>query len=95
MSLTLEEVEHIAALARLELSEAEKIRYRVQLSAILEHVAQLQKLDTASILPTSGVFSAEKSLREDTPHPGLPIVTLLGTAAQKERSQFKIPPVFE
>lgn len=95
MALTLEEVEHIAALARLELTEEEKSRYRVQLSAILEHVAQLQKLDTASIPPTAGVFNAEKPLRADLPRAGLPTETLLSTTAQKERSQFKIPPVFE
>ena len=63
MSLSLEEVEHIAKLARLDLTDAEKSRYRVQLSAILEHVAQLQKLDTAAIQPMAGVFSVENPLR--------------------------------
>ena len=95
MSLSLEEVEHIAKLARLELTDAEKGRYRVQLSAILEHVAQLQKLDTASIQPMSGVFSVENPLRADQARPGLPTDTLLSSAAEKERAQFKIPPVFE
>ena len=49
MRLTLKEVEHIALLARLELTAEEKERYRQQLSHILEHVAQLQKLDTSRI----------------------------------------------
>jgi aspartyl-tRNA(Asn)/glutamyl-tRNA(Gln) amidotransferase subunit C len=97
MSLSLEEVEHIASLARLELSADEKERYRKQLSAILDHVAQLQKLDTASLHSEleARVFSAENSLRADEPRPGLSVETLLRTAAQTERSQFKIPPVFE
>ena len=47
MSLTLEEVEHIAELARLELTDEEKERYRQQLSAILDYVARLQALDTS------------------------------------------------
>jgi aspartyl-tRNA(Asn)/glutamyl-tRNA(Gln) amidotransferase subunit C len=95
MPLSLQEVEHIAKLARLDLTDEEKNRYREQLSAILDHVAQLQKLETASIQPTSGVFSAESHLRSDKSRPGLPTETLLRTAAEKEGAQFKIPPVFE
>jgi len=95
MSLSLQEVEHIAKLARLELTDEEKNRYREQLSAILEHVAQLQKLDTASIQPMAGVFSAESHLRADESRPGLGPETLLRTAAETEGAQFKIPPVFE
>ncbi len=58
MSLTLAEVEHIADLARLRLTEDEKARYRQQLSAILDYVAQLQALDTSGIPPTSSVLPA-------------------------------------
>ncbi len=95
MSLSLEEVEHIAKLARLELTDEAKNRYREQLSAILEHVAKLQKLETASIQPTAGVFSTESHLRADVSRPGLTPEALLRTAAEKEQAQFKIPPVFE
>jgi len=95
MPLSIQEVEHIAQLARLELTEAEIYHYREQLSAILDHVAQLQKLDTASIQPTAGVFSAESHLRADESRPGLSMEALLKTAADKEQAQFKIPPVFE
>ncbi|MEI7844441.1 MAG: Asp-tRNA(Asn)/Glu-tRNA(Gln) amidotransferase subunit GatC [Chloroflexota bacterium] len=95
MPLSLKEVEHIAHLARLDITEDEKNRYREQLSAILDHVAQLQKLDTTSIQPTAGVFSADNTLRVDEARPGLPPESLLKTAAEKERNQFKIPPVFE
>ncbi len=49
MTLTLKEVEHIALLARLDLTTGEKKRYQQQLSHILDHVAQLQKLDTSHI----------------------------------------------
>jgi len=95
MSLSTQEVKHIAKLARLELSEAEIEHYREQLSAILEHVARLQELETASIPPMAGLFSAESPLRADEPRPGLPTEVLLRTAAETEQSQFKIPPVFE
>jgi aspartyl-tRNA(Asn)/glutamyl-tRNA(Gln) amidotransferase subunit C len=95
MPLTIQEVEHIAHLARLELSAAEIEHYREQLSAILEHVARLQELETASIHPMAGVFSAEAALRADESRPGLPTETLLRTAAETDQAQFKIPPVFE
>jgi aspartyl-tRNA(Asn)/glutamyl-tRNA(Gln) amidotransferase subunit C len=95
MPLTLQEVEHIAHLARLELTEEEKVRYREQLSAILDHVAQLQKLDTASIPPTAGMFQAASPLRPDLPRPSLPREVLLQNAPGQQDGQFKIPPVFE
>jgi aspartyl-tRNA(Asn)/glutamyl-tRNA(Gln) amidotransferase subunit C len=95
MPLTLQEVEQIAKLARLELTAEEKARYREQLSAILEHVAQLQKLDTSSIPPTASVFSGDSHLRADQARPGLTREELLKNAPEQEKGQFKIPPVFE
>ncbi|GAB4494865.1 MAG: Asp-tRNA(Asn)/Glu-tRNA(Gln) amidotransferase subunit GatC [Anaerolineales bacterium] len=95
MPLTIQEVEHIAKLARLELTEEEKARYREQLSAILDHVAQLQQLDTASIPPTASIFSGDSHLRRDEPRPGLTREELLKNAPEQEQGQFKIPPVFE
>ncbi len=52
MSLTREQVDHIARLARLNLSDEERERYREQLSAILEHFQRLQELDTENVPPT-------------------------------------------
>lgn len=95
MSLTLQEVEHIAKLARLELSDEEKARYREQLSAILDHVAKLAQLDTASIPPTSAVFGGDSHLRVDRVRPGLTTGALMQNAPEQEKDQFKIPPVFE
>ena len=95
MSLTLQEVEHIAKLARLELTDDEKARYRGQLSAILEHVAKLQNLDTASIPPTASMFSGDSHLRADQSRPGLSTAALLKNAPEQAQDQFKIPPVFE
>jgi aspartyl-tRNA(Asn)/glutamyl-tRNA(Gln) amidotransferase subunit C len=95
MSLTLKEVEHIATLARLELTEAQKARYREQLSAILDYVAKLQELDTENIPPTTGGSVPQMPLRADEPRPGLSLDELLANAPEKEDNQFKIPPVFE
>jgi aspartyl-tRNA(Asn)/glutamyl-tRNA(Gln) amidotransferase subunit C len=95
MKLTLEQVEHIAELARLELTAEEKERYRQQLSAILEYAARLQSLDTSGILPTSSVLPPRSVLRADEPRPGLPIEDVLRNAPQVEQDQFRVPPVLE
>lgn len=95
MSLTLAEVEHIADLARLRLTEDEKARYRQQLSAILDYVAQLQALDTSGIPPTSSVLPARSVLRLDEPRPGLATEALLSNAPQVDSDQFRVPPVLE
>lgn len=95
MKLTLEEVEHIANLARLQLSEEEKNRYREQLSDILDYVAQLQALDTSGIPPTSSVLPERSVLRPDEPRPGLPLDELLRNAPAAEKGQFRVPPVLD
>jgi aspartyl-tRNA(Asn)/glutamyl-tRNA(Gln) amidotransferase subunit C len=95
MPLSLEEVKHIATLARLELSDDELARYRQQLSAILDHVAKLQELDTADIAPTASTLSGQSPMRPDTARPSLPTKDLLANAPQTEQDQFKMPPVFE
>jgi len=95
MTLSLEEVEHIARLARLSLSEMEKELYRSQLSSILDHVARLQTLDTRDIPPTFSVLPLQSVTRADDPAPGLQRQDLLSNAPQVEDGQFRIPPVFE
>ena len=95
MPLSLEEVEHIATLARLELTVEEKTRYRQQLSAILDYIRKLQELDTTDIPPTFSVLSGAGPLRADESRPGLSREALFENAPEVERGQFKIPPVFD
>jgi len=95
MSLTLAEVEHIAQLARLELSAEEKERYRQQLSAILEYAARLQELDTSDIPPTSSVLPPRSALRADETRPALPTADVLRNAPKADQDQFRVPPVLE
>ena len=95
MILTLEEVEHIAELARLGLTETEKERYREQLSTILDYFAQLRELDTAGISPTSSVLPARSVLRPDEPRPGLSPEQLLRNAPEAKDNQFRVPLILE
>lgn len=95
MSLTIEEVEHIAELARLELTEEEIARYREQLSEILEYAARLQALDTSQIPPTSTVLAKQAALRPDEAVKGLSTDEALSNAPRAEQNQFRVPPVLE
>ena len=95
MSLTKQEVEHIAKLARIELTDEKKELYRAQLSKILDYIAKLSELDTKDIPPTSGGGLDKMTLRADKIHPSLSTDALLKNAPQSEDDQFKIPPVFE
>jgi aspartyl-tRNA(Asn)/glutamyl-tRNA(Gln) amidotransferase subunit C len=95
MSLTPKEVDHIALLARLELTAQEKEQYRLQLSSILDHFAVLQKLDTSRIPPTSSVLPTRSRLRKDEIQPGLDKIDALHNAPDITRGQFRVPPVFD
>jgi aspartyl-tRNA(Asn)/glutamyl-tRNA(Gln) amidotransferase subunit C len=95
MSLTIQEVEHIAELARLSLSDTEKEEYRGQLSAILDYAQRLLALDTAGIPPTSSVLPPQSVLREDVVRPSLPTETVLKNSSQSKDNQFQVPPVME
>jgi aspartyl-tRNA(Asn)/glutamyl-tRNA(Gln) amidotransferase subunit C len=95
MKLTLAEVEHIAELARLNLTPEEKERYRQQLSAILEHAARLQEIDTSQISPTSSVLPPRSVLRVDTAVEFPKRKELLENAPRKEGDQYRVPPVLE
>jgi aspartyl-tRNA(Asn)/glutamyl-tRNA(Gln) amidotransferase subunit C len=95
MSLSPQEVEHIAKLARLELTDEQKTRYRGQLEAILDHFARLQGLDTKDISPTASVSAGQMPLRADESRPSLSKDELLKNAPKQDNDQFKIPPVFD
>jgi aspartyl-tRNA(Asn)/glutamyl-tRNA(Gln) amidotransferase subunit C len=95
MTLTTEEVEYIAELARLKLSKEEINRFREQLSDILDYAARLQSLDTSGIAPTSSVLPERSVLRADEVQPSLSLKELLSNAPDTEKGQFRVPPVLE
>jgi aspartyl-tRNA(Asn)/glutamyl-tRNA(Gln) amidotransferase subunit C len=95
MALTQEEVEHIAALARLRLTDDEKAHFRGQLSAILDHMALLRRVDTSDIEPTASVLPLRSVLRPDVVTPSLPAGELLALAPATEAQMFRVPPVLE
>ncbi len=95
MALTLEQVRHIAHLARLRLTPDEESRYREQLSAILDYAARLAQVDTTAIPPTATVLPLTARLRADEPRPSIARDRILANAAATEEAMFRIPPVFD
>jgi aspartyl-tRNA(Asn)/glutamyl-tRNA(Gln) amidotransferase subunit C len=95
MSLTPEEVDHIALLARLDLSADERARAGRELSQILDHFQQLNELDTSDVEPTSHVFPVVNVLREDEARPSLPRSEVLLNAPEQADGMFQVPRVVE
>lgn len=85
------EVEHVALLARLELTEAEKEVYTQQLNAILEYVGKLNELDTENVEPMAHVLPLTNVFREDKVFPGLSQAEALANAPAQQEGQFKVP----
>ncbi|MCL0102376.1 Asp-tRNA(Asn)/Glu-tRNA(Gln) amidotransferase subunit GatC [Dehalococcoidia bacterium] len=95
MKLDREEVEHIARLARLGLSEAETEIFQSQLSDILENFDILQELDTGDIPPTAHVIEIENVIRDDEVAPSLPQDDILANAPREENGFFRVRAVLE
>jgi aspartyl-tRNA(Asn)/glutamyl-tRNA(Gln) amidotransferase subunit C len=93
MRIPIKEVEHIARLARLRLTEEEKEKYSIQLGKILEYVQQLNELDLEDVPPTSHVVPLKNVFRKDVVRESLPQGEALRNAPQKERGYFKVPKV--
>ncbi len=89
MPLTRAQVEHIAELAKLKLSEEEINKMTEQLSAILDYAARLQELNTDAISPTASVVPLNNVMRDDRVVPSLPRADVLANAPDKdERGEF-------
>ncbi len=92
-TLSRRDVEHVAHLARLGLSEDEVTLLQGQLNHILEQFAVLSRLDTDGIAPTARVIELENVLREDVVRPGLPVDAALANAPERWGDHFVVPAV--
>lgn len=95
MAITIQDVEHIAKLARLRLTEEEKQRFQKELGTIIEYFDQLKKLNTDGVPPTTHVVPLENVLREDTVTPSLPVEEALANAPDRKGNYFRVPKVVE
>ncbi len=88
-------VNHVAQLARLELTNDERTLFANQLGRILEYCAKLDELDTAEVEPTSHVIAMTNVFRDDVVGPPLPRDIVLSGAPDHQDGYFKVPPVIE
>lgn len=95
MALRLDEVRHVARLARLRLTEAELEAMRLELSSILEYVDVLQEVDVTGVSPTAQVTDVVNVVRPDEVRPSLPVEEALASAPHRAGDFFKVKPVFE
>jgi aspartyl-tRNA(Asn)/glutamyl-tRNA(Gln) amidotransferase subunit C len=90
MIVTLEDVRHIARLARLAFDEEELLAMRGEMEALLSHFSRISALDTSLIPPTTSVLPLANVLREDTPHMSLSHEDALANAPEREGGFFRI-----
>jgi aspartyl-tRNA(Asn)/glutamyl-tRNA(Gln) amidotransferase subunit C len=92
MSLSRDQVLHVARLARLELTEEEVGRFSDELSKVLDHIETIGELgDMDDVEPTSHVVAVENALRADEPRPSLPREEALQSAPDAAMGGFRVP----
>ena len=93
--LTRAEVEHVAQLARLALTDDELAHFTGQLEAILEHAGQIAALDTSDVPPTAHPLPLVNVLRADEVRPSLPRDEVLAMAPAEEDGRFRVPRILD
>lgn len=95
MSLSVEDVQYIARLARLRFSESEQEEMAAQMSRILDYMEQLNQLDTSGVPPMSHVLDLTNVFREDQAQQRIERDEALGKAPDADHEHFRVPKVIE
>ncbi len=93
MKITLEEVQHVAQLARLSLSEEQMTSLMKDMNDILSYMDMLNEVDTSNLEPTSHAMDLKNVFREDQTRPSLPYEKSLKNAPEQSRDSFVVPRV--
>lgn len=93
--ISIDQVKHVADLARLAITDEEAEMFAKQLDAIITFAEQLNELDTENVPPTSHVLDMRNVMREDIPEPGLPREEVLKNAPNQQDGQFRVPAILE
>ncbi|MDA8264905.1 MAG: Asp-tRNA(Asn)/Glu-tRNA(Gln) amidotransferase subunit GatC [Actinomycetota bacterium] len=92
-TISLEEVRHVAKLARLELTPEELVTLQAELSALLDHVDKIRRLDTRDVEPTAHPLPLSNVFRPDEVRPGLDREEVLDAAPSVESHRFLVPSI--
>jgi aspartyl-tRNA(Asn)/glutamyl-tRNA(Gln) amidotransferase subunit C len=91
--ITIKDVEHVAKLARLELTEDEKELYTRQLGDVLKYVEQMNEVDTSNVKPMAQVIDMVNVMREDEVRYDISKADLMANAPEEENGYFKVPKI--
>ncbi|MEK3668839.1 Asp-tRNA(Asn)/Glu-tRNA(Gln) amidotransferase subunit GatC [Paenibacillus sp. FSL R10-2771] len=95
MSITVKDVQHVAKLARLQLSPEEEATFTEQMNAILQYAEKLNELGTENVEPTTHVLQVSNVMRDDVVKESLSQEAALLNAPEDEDGHFKVPAVLE
>ena len=95
MEISNQDVEKVALLARLHVTESDKDAFAKQLSQILTHVEQLNRYETEGVEPTTTVMGQVNVFRDDVVRPSLPVEKALANAPEREGDGFGVPKILE
>lgn len=93
--ISINEVKHVAHLARLAITEEEAELFTKQLDAIITYAEQLNELDTTNVEPTSHVLNMKNVMREDKAKKGLPIEEVVKNAPDHKDGYIRVPSILE
>ena len=89
------DIEKVARLARVQLSEEEEVTFGNQLEQILTYMEQLNRLDTTGVEPTSHAIPIQNAFREDETKPSFPQEEVLGIGPEQDEGHFRVPRIIE
>ncbi len=93
--ISIDQVKHVANLARLAITEEEANNFKKQLDEIITYAEQLNEVNTDNILPTTHVLKMKNVLREDEPKKGLPLNEVLKNAPDSKDGHIRVPSIIE
>ena len=91
--ISLDQVRHVAKLARLALREDQLAKYAPQLGAILQYIEQINKIDKSGVEPMAHALPLHNVFRDDVVEPSLPLEEVLKNAPQTDGPFFKVPKI--
>lgn len=93
--ISMEQVKHVAHLARLAITEEEATQFQHQLDQMISFAEQLNELDTDQVAATSHVLDMKNVMREDVSKPGLPIEEVVKNAPDSEDGYIRVPAIID
>jgi aspartyl-tRNA(Asn)/glutamyl-tRNA(Gln) amidotransferase subunit C len=93
--ISIDQVKHVANLARLAITEEEANNFKTQLDEIITYAEQLNEVNTDNVEPTTHVLKMKNVLREDEPKQGLPLEDVLKNAPDSKDGHIRVPSIIE